>query len=257
MRLAVLLIAAVATAAHAQPLFTDVPLANDAKITLTATWSKIVDSTYQLHESTDLYDLSPAKRTVTYHADDLTALLPENGDAPVDGLYRLDPERVIRFMKQFHPGARVHMHHGTGKGGGFASLLGSGDRYDIAFRVHADFRIADGTWFTPAGFEGRLILDKKGRPLYLKIALIDRNTNVDLNHAGMADIVYVPKMMLEGGDAKENHGRSFPRKKLARAFYPFLDIKWRPFAKAWPEASAADQRLHVMVLFGTLDDESC
>ena len=78
-----------------------------------------------------------------------------------------------------------------------------------------------------------------------------------------ADIVYVPRLELRGGEAPNDvaWAQQIPldaaRGKLARRFYRFVDIDWQPFARAVAEARREEKPLHVMVLFGTLDDESC
>jgi hypothetical protein len=78
-----------------------------------------------------------------------------------------------------------------------------------------------------------------------------------------ADIVYVPRMRLRGGSApgkikwEESIEEREARLRLAAKFYKFAAIQWTPFEEALARAKAEKKPLHVLVLFGTLDDESC
>ena len=77
-----------------------------------------------------------------------------------------------------------------------------------------------------------------------------------------ADIGWVPRMELVGGTPVDvPWTRSMPlaeaRTRLARSFYAFAAIDWLPFDEAVMTARELDRPLHVVVLFGTLDDESC
>jgi hypothetical protein len=56
---------------------------------------------------------------------------------------------------------------------------------------------------------------------------------------------------------KEAIDEAEARQRLARMFYGFAAIQWTPFETALAKAKAEKKPLHVVVLFGTLDDESC
>jgi len=78
-----------------------------------------------------------------------------------------------------------------------------------------------------------------------------------------ADIVYVPRMELVGGtfpdDLEWDREISMEdaRERLAKRFYGFANIDWIPFDRVREEARRTGRPMHIMVLFGTLDDESC
>ena len=47
------------------------------------------------------------------------------------------------------------------------------------------------------------------------------------------------------------------RKRVARGFYPFARIDWLTLEEGLAESRASDRPLHVILLFGSLEDESC
>lgn len=85
-----------------------------------------------------------------------------------------------------------------------------------------------------------------------------------------ADIGFVPRLELvangerlaadgelsrEAWTTRLDAGRA--ERLLAERFYAFATIDWLPFDAAVREAAASGRPLHVVALFGTLDDESC
>jgi len=154
----------------------------------------------------------------------------------------------------------------TNAGGGFACLRAiSPDCAEIVFRLHAEFALDPGkVYYTPGQFAGRMMIDRKKREVTeLELAVPDRNTNVDINCMPYADIVYVPRMRLSGGTPARSIAWTEAiegdeaRERLAKKFYRFETINWTPFEQALARAKAEKKPLHVVVLFGTLDDESC
>ncbi|MEO6708537.1 MAG: hypothetical protein ABIP42_03115, partial [Planctomycetota bacterium] len=155
--------------------------------------------------------------------------------------------------------------------GCYATLLRADSTLDVLLRVHAEFAlVADRVLFTPAQFEARLVVDPRARRVVsFSLAVPDRDTNVDINvreelregnWIGRADIGYVPRL----GLATRTEAPGLPdaelaaaRARLARSFYPFASIDWKPLAQAWASARATKRPLHVVQLFGTIDDESC
>jgi hypothetical protein len=185
-------------------------------------------------------------------------------------------DAVLPFLRQIHPGARAELHHGFGAyPGAFACLRAvSEEHVEVLFRAHAELELEGGVTYTPAQLEGRLVLERaSGRPLALSIALPDRDTNVDVNvpmeprpdvpEGGfLADIGWVPRMEVASVPAAPiAWTSSIPdvdaRARLARRFYPFARVDWLPFDEAVAAARELGKPLHVVVLFGALDDESC
>ncbi len=278
--LAVLTTLATQEAARFQPV-----LAPDAALTLDAFWEPCRRSKYGLFEQTEVLKTpAPAEQRHTYGAAELEPFLPPSAVALGD-TWKVESEAVLAFLRQLHPGARARLHHGYGSAPGTFALLraASDERIEILFRAHAEFELAGGVTYTPAQFEGRLVLARaSGRPLALTIALPERDTNVDVNVPAeytledgtltsgfAADIGWVPRLELASGplspedDATSDAtaARSIPlddaRLRLARRFYAFARLDWLAFDQAVSAARALGKPLHVVVLFGTLDDESC
>lgn len=259
-------------------------LAPDASITLGAAWEPCQRSKYNLFAETEVLRApEPAEVQHTYGAAELAPFLPSSA-VKVGDTWPVAAKAVVAFLRQFHPGARAELHHGYGSAPGTHACLrgASEERFEILFRAHAEFELEGGVTYTPAQFEGRLVLERpSGRVLALRIALPDRDSNVDVNvpddsdyvletgevHHGMiaADIGWVPRMELWGGAVEpfdwpdEAHviSETEARARLARRFYAFSRLDWLPFDEAVRAARELDTPLHVVVLFGALDDESC
>ena len=266
------------------PLLAETPsyqpaLASDAAITLKSAWEPCRHSKYGLFAETDVLRApKPAESSHTYAAAELAPFLPP-APVAVGATWSVPKDAVLTFLRQFHPSARAELHHGFGAAPGtFACLrAASAERLEILFRAHAEFELAGGVTYTPAQFEGRLVLERaSGRPLALRIALPDRDTNVDVNvpkdtqlepggpvqHTISADIGWVPRMELTSGawpavDWKSSISTDEARARLARCFYAFARLEWLPFERAVQRSREAKKPLHLIVLFGTLDDESC
>jgi len=257
-------------------------LAEDAALELEARWEPCRESKYGLFaENEVLRTLAPVESKHRYAAALFTPFLPKE-PVSVGAVWEVEREAVLPFLRHFHPGARAELHHGSGAAPGtYACLRALGPQaVEILIRAHAEFELAGGVTYTPAQFEGRLVLDPtNGELRSFHLALPSRNTNVDVNapmeyretpdgplQQGMeADIGWVPRMELASADSSEQREsawtRSIPdteaRSLLARRFYAFAAIDWLSFDVAVQRALALEKPLHVVVLFGTLDDESC
>lgn len=256
-------------------------LAPEATITLAAAWEPCRRSKYGLFDETEvLRSPEPAEQRHTYAAAELARFLPP-GPVAVGDTWPVPREAVIPFLRQFHAGARSEL-HSTADEGTFACLrAASNEHLEILFRAHAEFQLTPEVVYTPAQFEGRLLLDRaQGLPLALSIALPDRDTNVDVNVAATsddswvdaegnpvsmtmyADIGWVSRMALTSPAAPAQEWTdSIPdadaRLRLARCFYPFAELEWLPFSEAMERAREREKPVLVVLLFGTLDDESC
>ncbi len=125
---------------------------------------------------------------------------------------------------------------------------------------------ASGIRLLPAQFAGRLILNRKEETVVeFSLFLPSRNSNVDVNAFGAADMAFIPRMELftlssipireiawETAITEEK-----ARKKLATAFYKFAKIEWVPIENAVELATVINRPIHALVLFGALDGESC
>ena len=259
-------------------------LNNPASLEVHAHWDPIADATYNLHknspENTELFDLSPNEPVRGYTGDAFNAFLPSSAVA-VGDVWELDLDSVIPFLSQFHPGATGKLRHG--QKGAFACLRAlSADYADITFRIHAEFTLAtrpipeserrkdedpvERARFIPSQFTGRLLIDLKiGVICDFSLALPPRNSNVDINDFGYADMVFVPRMKLHTTGTKIWDDLAWEsaitpeeaRKALELKFYKFAEIDWLTFEDAVEKAEATQRPIHAVISWGPLEDESC
>ena len=260
------------------------PLKNTAALQVHAHWDPIADSTHNLHkdspENTELFDLSPNEPVRAYKGDAFNVFLPSSTVA-VGDLWELDLDSVIPFLSQFHSGATGELHHG--QKGAFACLRAlSPDYADITFRIHAEFTLAtrpipeperrkdedpvERARFIPSQYAGELRINlKTGVVCDFSLALPPRNSNVDINDFGHADMVFVPRMELLGTSTKARENIAWEsaitseeaRKALELKFYRFAEINWLPLAAAVAESEETQRPIHAVLTWGPLDDESC
>ncbi len=268
------LLALLAAAAAGACATTPKPPAPWAEPVLEAEWAPVESSRYGLFERVDalraLGEVGPAVPSAPLDAASLDALLPPEGLAE-GATWRPDHRPLFALLERFHPGATPHLHHGSGAVGARAVLLErSSRRTDVLVRVHADFVIGEQVWYTPAQFEGRAVWEG-GQLVWFELGLPPRDTNVDANAydegfgAVLADIGYCPRMRLApraaaglaGPPSRDEEELAAARLALARAFYRFAAIDWLPLDRAVELARDTGRPLHAVLLFGTLDDESC
>lgn len=274
-------------------------LKTSANISVQAHWDPIADATYNLHQPTEeqfnrskaqwpepvdmewkqaleLFNPKPACPLKDYKTADFQVFLPPSS-ANVGDIWDLDLEEILPFFYQFHRGARTDLRvystkHGTygskGKKGAKACLRALSPEYaEIVFRIHALF-ILDGpdARYTPAQFAGRLVISRsENNVIAFSLSLPPRNSNVDINAFGSADIVFVPRMELIALLDAPEHEIAWETaiteeeafRKLKSAFYKFAEIEWTSIEDAVKLAKATNRPIHALVLFGVLDDESC
>ena len=274
-------------------------LSRTTSVQVQAHWEPIADSTYNLHQPTEeqfnraksqwpepvdmewrqaleLFNPKPVCPLKDYNTADFQVFLPSSS-ANVGDIWDLDSEEILPFFHQFHPGARTDLRvystkRGTygskGKKGAKACLRALSQEYvEIVFRIHALF-ILNGpdARFTPAQFAGRLVINRRDRNVAaFSMSLPPRNSNVDINAYGAADIVFVPRMELSALSEDPMHEivwetsitEDKARRKLKSAFYKFAEIEWTPIEDTVKLAKATNRPIHALVLFGALDDESC
>lgn len=250
----------------------------DGTLRVDASWQTVADTVYHFEDQFPLVrDLAPAEATRTVPLSAFRPFLPPP-TAAVGDVWRLDPEDALPLLRQLHPGATADLHHDGGMGlsahGAWACLRTSTpQRVEVVFRVHAEFLLAgDGdratsSWFTPAQFRGRLVVEpERGTIAAFQLAVPEQRANVDLNIATelgiVADIGRVPRMELLGGDPSALEGEGgIPLERaldlLARRFYPFADLEWLDLPTALARSRETGKPLHVIELFGSLLDESC
>ena len=248
-----------------------------------AHWEPIADSTFRMHkafpEHVELFDLAPNQPVKEYRTDAFSAFLPPS-TVGVGDVWELDANSVVSFLHQFHPGATADL--GYGEEGAFACLRAcSSDYAEIAFRIHAEFTLKSAAYqewqeenderesearFIPSQFAGKILVNlKSGTVRAFSLALPARNSNVDLNAYGGADMVYVPRMELLATDETDQDEIAWDaaitteeaRRMLALKFYKFAEIDWLPIDEAVVQAKATNRPIHAILVWGCLDDESC
>ncbi len=274
--------------------FSDV-LSRTASLQVQAHWESIADATYNLHQLTqeqfdrfkarlpepvnmeweqvlELFNPKPALPLRNYSQTDFQVFLPPS-TANVGDIWELDPKGILPFLCQFHSGATTEItvfSHRTPKSDGAKACLRaiSPNYAEIVFRIHAQFVLdTSGIRLLPSQFAGRLVLNlKEGAVVDFSLFLPARNSNVDVNAFRAADIAFIPRMELSTlSSGLSTHEITWEtaitekeaRKKLATAFYKFAEIEWTPIEDTVKLAKETNRPIHALVLFGTLDDESC
>ena len=229
-----------------------------------AQWQEPVDMTWK--QWLKLFNPGPAQPLKSYSTMDFQVFLPAS-TANVGDVWDLDPDGMLPFLHQFHPGATMNLRHG--QNGAKACLRAISSEYaDIVFRIHARF-ILDGTigaYFSPAQFVGHLIINRNtGAICQFTLSLPSRNSNVDIGAFRTADIGFVPCMELCSLPETQPESIAWEtaitaeaaEKKFESALYKFTEIEWTPIEDAVERAKTLNRPIHAVLLFGVLDDESC
>ena len=258
-------------------------LNSSANVQVHAHWEPIADSTFRMHkmfpEHIELFDLSPKQPVKEYQTDAFSVFLPPS-TVGVGDIWELDANSIVSFLHQFHSGATADL--GYGEEGAFACLRAcSSDYAEIAFRFHAEFTLKSAAYqewqaenderesearFIPSQFAGKVLVNLKNESVRaFLLALPARNTNVDLNAYGGADMVFVPRMELLATDKTDQGEIAWDtaitmeeaRRALELKFYKFAEIDWLPVDEAVAQAKATNRPIHAILVWGCLDDESC
>ena len=260
--------ATIAVQAHWDPIANtthNLPWATEEKFNRSkAQWQEPVDMAWE--EWLKLFNPGPAHPLKNYSTTDFQAFLPPS-TVNVGDVWDSDPEGILPFLRQFHPGATMDLRHG--QNGAKACLRATSPEYaDIVFRIHARFILdaSIGARFRPAQFAGHLVINRKsGTICQWTLSLPPRNSNVDIGAFRTADIGFVPHMELCSLSETQPESIAWETaitaeevgKKFQDAFYKFFEIEWTPIEDAVERAKALNRPIHAVLLFGVLDDESC
>ncbi len=284
-------------------------LVGQTRLRVTAHWTPVGKGRDQLHRTIhpQLYawftDLRPSQSEHTYTARDFSAFLPETVGAETVGAdkvgadaagnvgqcWAIDPDRMIGFLKQFHPRPSLNLvaaGRRAGPDGAFALLRAvSPTHLDIVFRLHAEFYLTPQVWpaheplvrawYTPAYLSGRVLVNQRtGQVDHFRLGLpADKSLNVHLTtefedvlvYKQARDVVRVDRMELIGGDSELVNSIAWTRaldsaeadRRLARIFYKFLEIDWTPFDQAAAQARSRGRPIFAVVSWGSFEDQSC
>lgn len=262
------------------------------RLEVTAKWTPIGKGRDQLDAHLDkrvyawFTDLSPVKPQGTYTERDFSSFLPSTlGE--VGQLWALDPDKVLVFLKQFHPRPSMHLvapGRRAGPDGAFAIFRAISPSYlDIVFRIHAEFYLTPAdelaryspisAWYTPAYFTGRVLVNRQtGTVDHFRLSLAnDKALNVHLTvdrpgaNTQPHDIVRVDHMELTGGDGglvdripwTKSLAPADAQRRLAKVFYKSLEIDWVPVDQALARARSLGRPIFALVSWGATDDQSC
>lgn len=270
-------------------------LRTSANIPVQAHWEPIASTANNLHRSTEekfnrakaqwpepvdmeweqwlaLFNPGPAHPLKHYSIVDFQVFLPPS-TVNVGDVWDMDPEGILPFLRQFHPGATMKLpRYGSisadQKDAKACLRAFSAEYADIVFRIHARFTLdaSIGAYFMPAQFAGHLVINRNsGTICQFTLSLPTRNSNVDIGAFSTHDLGFVPRMAL--CSLSETQPKSIAweaaiteeeaNKKFQKAFYKFADIAWTPIEDAVELAKASNRPIHAVLLFGVLDDESC
>ena len=228
-----------------------------------AQWKEPIDMTWE--QWSELFNPGPAYPLKNYSTRDFQVFLPPS-TVKVGDVWDLDPERILPFLRQFHPDATTDV--GYGRNGAKACLRATSSEYaDIVFRIHARF-ILDASidaYLRPAQFAGHLLIHRStGTICQWTLSLPPRNSNVDIGAFRTHDIGFVPRMELCSLSEKPESmawetaiTAKKANKKFQNSLYKFAEIEWTPVEDAVKLAKASKRPIHAVLLFGVLDDESC
>ena len=223
---------------------------------------------------TPFRDLTVANPRHVYSERDFSAFLPEQLGT-VGQIWAVDLDTMARFLKQFHPNVLMHLvtpSRHKGHDGAFAVLRAMSPTYlEVLLRVHAEFNLEPGVFFTPGYFSGRLLVNREtGTVEHFQLSLPKDNAlNATLTSMvsteGMLDMVQVDRMELTGGNNQlvdeigwvDAIALDEAQHKLKKIFYKHMDIDWVPVEQAVAVARKRNKPILAIVLWGAFDDQSC
>ncbi len=229
-----------------------------------AQWQEPVDMTWE--QWLKVFNPGPTHPLKDYSTSDFQVFLPPS-TVNVGDVWDLDLERILPFLRQFHPGATMDVGY-DGNGAKACLRALSSDYADIVFRIHARFTLNASieAYLRPAQFAGHLLINRNsGTICQWTLSLPNRNSNVDIGAFRTNDIGFVPRMELRSLSETQPELMAWEAaitmeeadKKFQNALYKFAEIEWIPIEDAVDLAKASNRPIHAVLLFGVLDDESC
>ena len=235
-----------------------------------AQWQEPMDMTWE--QWLEVFNPGPAHPLKDYSTADFQVFLPPS-TANVGDVWDLDPERILPFLRQFHPSATMKLPRygsmSSDQKDAKACLRALSSEYaDIVFRIHARFTLdaSIDAYLMPAQFAGHLVINRNsGTIRQFALSLPPRNSNVDIGAFRTHDMAFVPRMELYSLSEAQPKSIAWEatiteeevEKKFQNALYKFSEIEWIPIEDAVELAKASNRPIHAVLLFGVLDDESC
>ena len=248
-------------------------LDGDAEVSVKGFIAPIEYSSYNFHVEWDTL----ANLRVAEHISIFQAFLPDE-PVSVGECWQIEEAGVLELLRQLHTALNLNMDDDSGDSSGlWACLRAYNDRFaDIAFRVHAEFKLEDG-WLTPSQFAGNLIIDRLDRKItffemsvpagtvesryrlerrqrgilfYYTVQVFARKCNSVLGRRDVVqDIEFVAAITPE---------RSRTRTDSSDISTKFRNINWVcRHIKQLEMAEAQQKLIHAISIDGPLADESC
>ena len=188
--------------------------------------------------------------------------------------WQIQESGVLVLLRQLHTALNLNMDDDSGDSSGlWACLRAYNDRFvDIAFRVHAEFKLEDG-WLTPSQFAGNLIIDKlEGKIAFFEMSVPEGTVNLDIGWKEDKDVSYsitdagfCSQMQLRAGARDVAQNIKFvaaitseaAERTLAGRFYKSEQINWVSPYQAVEMAEEQVKLIHAISIDGPLADESC
>ncbi len=197
-----------------------------------------------------------------------------NEPVSVGECWQIQGSGVLALFKQLHTALNLNLDDDSGDSDGlWACLRAYNDRFaDIAFRVHAAFKLEDG-WLAPSQFAGHLIIDRlEGKIALFEMSVPEGTVNLDIGWKedkeasySITDAGFCSQMQLRAGarDVAQNieFSTSITQEEaervLARRFYKSEQINWVSPYQAVELAEEQVKLIHAISIDGPLADESC
>ncbi|MDE0683243.1 MAG: hypothetical protein OXI63_10045 [Candidatus Poribacteria bacterium] len=220
-----------------------------------------------------LANLRVAEPEKQHHVSVFQAFLPDE-PVSVGECWQIQESGVLALLRQLHTALNLNTDDGSGDLIGlWACLRAYNDRFaDIAFRIHAAFKLEDG-WLTPSQFAGNLIIDRlKGKIAFFEMSVPEGTVNLDIGWKedkeasySITDAGFCSQMQLRAGTRDVAQNIEFltsitqeeAERVLAGRFYKSEQINWVSPYQAVEMAEEQVKLIHAISIDGPLADESC
>lgn len=247
------------------------PKLAEAGIEVQAVWQVPEgDGMRQLLESPtvgdEIQNLAPVERKRSYEARELQGFLPE--EAALGVPWKVPAEQTRAVLNQFSDQVITEMNMDAS--GSYGILVGqSPDYLEVQLRLHAQFEVITGVFFSPAEFSGHMVVNRKnGSVEFFEVGVpTERALNLGYEmHVGefLVGLGFIPEMRISGGDRTkletdwtEQITHDLAAAKLAQSFYAFEKINWVPPNEATALAQKTKRPIFAVVIEGVLTDQSC